>query len=224
MPNAEGLYTIDEVKEYASNKIRERVAEDADKLKEHKVNAAKWQAEAEAHQKRATELEAVAAKAGRLETDLLIARAGVKDPKGARRLAAMYAADNEDVPEGKRPALADWLASADGKAAVSLVSPAPEAAAVPAAPTAESAAPAPVVPVAPAAPAPVVVPPPNRAPSLPAPPPASRLSPEAHAQRVGPLKEERGRLSQTPEGRASPRYTELTNLITQAGKEASQGA
>lgn len=224
MPTPEGLYTQAEVNELINTKIRERVAEDADKLREHKANAAKWQAEAETHQKRAAEFETAAAKAGRLETDLLIARAGVKDPKGARRLAAMYAADNEDVPEGKRPALADWLVSADGKAAVSLVSPAPDgAAAVPAASAAESAAPAPAAPVAPAAPAPVVAPP-TRAPSLPAPPPAPRLSREAHEARVAPLKEERARLSQTPEGKASARYAEITNQIVQAGKEASQGA
>lgn len=227
MPTPEGLYTLDEVKEYASNKIRERLAEEGDKLKEHKANAAKWQAEAETHQKRATELEAVAAKAGRLETDLLIARAGVNDPKGARRVAAMYAADNEDVPEGKRPALADWLASADGKAAVSLVVPAAPPAATPPADASkapDSATTAPPTPAAPAAPTTPVVPPPTRAPSLPAPPPAPRLSREAHEARVKPWKEERARLALTPEGKASPRYQELTSLILQSGRESSQGA
>jgi len=128
MPTPEGLYTREELKEAIESAVKERIAEAS------RSNKAVRE-ELEKHAQRIKELEPMEARNKDLEAQvrrqsdhLVAARAGVTDPKQARRLRAAYEADMEEVAEKDRPSLEAWIATDDGKAVVQQFRPSSPAA------------------------------------------------------------------------------------------------
>ena len=77
------------------------------------------------------DLERRAGEAAQLQTELLLSRAGVQDPKTCRRIVAAYRADSEGIE--KPPTLSDWLAGDGADLLARFQAPAPPPAPAPAA-------------------------------------------------------------------------------------------